>query len=160
MTSFGRFLFSAGGYPLTGEAVGEGEVVSVAGRAAVVMSCAHVIKHRCCRTFGHHVTVCGTRHARVRRDTHATGTKSARFRSCVSFDRSAGGMRPLIFSHIMFARGCLKTHAVAPLAASSFLLSCHCCYEKGSSKRPHFCMFACSHRPVTGPHLGLAGPDQ
>ena len=23
-----------------------------------------------------------------------------------------------------------------------------------------FCMFACSHRPVTEPHLGLAGPDQ
>ena len=87
MTNFGRFLFSAGGYPLTGEAVGEGEVVSVAGRAAVVMSCAHVIKHRYCRTFGHHVAVCGTRHARVRRDTHATGTKSAIFRSHVTFDR-------------------------------------------------------------------------
>ena len=43
MTSFGRFLFSAGGYPLTGEVGGEGEVVSVAGRAAVVLSCTHVI---------------------------------------------------------------------------------------------------------------------
>ena len=55
---------------MAGEVGGEGEVVSLAGHAAVVASCTHVINHPWCRIFGHRMAVCGTRHARVRRDTH------------------------------------------------------------------------------------------
>ena len=87
VTRFGCFPFSTCGYPMAGEVGGEGEVVSLAGHAAVVASCTHVINHPWCRIFGHRMAVCGTRHARARRDTHTTGTRCARFRSHVTFDR-------------------------------------------------------------------------